>query len=246
MFGDLAGKLGHADDAGFFKERAAKLRAAYAPTFLNPATGVLAGWKSKDGQLHDYWFTFVQGVAITYGLLDDKTANAVMDRLLAKMQAVGYANFALGLPGNLVAVRKGDYAHENYLPEMTGEPRLEDGSDGFQSTGTAARPAAGPTTRSRRSSGWAASRTLGGFSTRCLPATRAASSKVSCANGGSRDWRDWKGDGHGYEGLLVDNYLTLLAVLNDVKMPPSTPRRKPASAGHFRTSTLTDPSDPTT
>ena len=43
-------------------EKAAKLRAAYAPTFLNPATGVLAGWKSADGQLHDYWFTFVQGI----------------------------------------------------------------------------------------------------------------------------------------------------------------------------------------
>ena len=99
---------------GSSPKRPRKLRAAYAPTFLNPATGVLAGWKSADGQLHDYWFTFVQGVAITYGLLDDKTANAVMDRLLAKMQAVGYTNFALGLPGNLVPVRKGDYVYEDY------------------------------------------------------------------------------------------------------------------------------------
>jgi hypothetical protein len=36
-------------------------------------------------------------------------------------------------------------------------------------------------------------------------------------NGMSRDWRDWKGGCHGYEGLLVDNYLPLLAVLDDVK-----------------------------
>ena len=43
-------------------------------------------------------------------------------------------------------------------------------------------------------------------------------------NGMSRDWRDWKGGCHGYEGLLVDNYLTLLAVLDDVKTPPSPPR----------------------
>ena len=34
-------------------------------------------------------------------------------------------------------------------------------------------------------------------------------------NGRSLDWRDWAGHGHGYEGLLVDNYHTLLAVLDD-------------------------------
>ncbi|MEI7807694.1 MAG: hypothetical protein WCJ07_04320, partial [Verrucomicrobiota bacterium] len=37
--------------------------------------------------------------------------------------------------------------------------------------------------------------------------------------GRSLDWRDWKGGGHGYEGLLVDNYHALLAVLDDVKAP---------------------------
>ncbi|MCU0870780.1 MAG: hypothetical protein MUE50_00395 [Pirellulaceae bacterium] len=37
------------------------------------------------------------------------------------------------------------------------------------------------------------------------------------ASGRSLDWRDWQGGGHGSEGLLVDNYHALLAVLNDVK-----------------------------
>ena len=77
-------------------------------------------------------FTFVQGVAITSGLLDDPTANAVMDRLLAKMQSVGCTNFSLGLPGNLVPVRKGDYVFDSSPPERFGVPRLDDGSDGFQ------------------------------------------------------------------------------------------------------------------
>jgi hypothetical protein len=120
------------NDAEFFATKAAKLRTAYAPTFLNPATGVLAGWKSADGQLHDYWFTYVQGMAITFGLLDDQTANSVMDKLLAKMQAVGYTNFSIGLPGNLVPVKKNDYVNENHAPEATGQPRLDDGTDGFQ------------------------------------------------------------------------------------------------------------------
>jgi hypothetical protein len=220
MFADLARRLQHADDAEFFAAKAAKLRAAYAPTFLNPATGVLAGWKSADGQLHDYWFTYVQGMAITFGLLDDKTANSVMDKLLAKMQAVGYTNFAIGLPGNLVPVKKGDYVHENHKPEATGEPLLDDGSDGFQfyenggATGcwayytVKALYQLGRVEDARRIfhpmlAGYAAGK-FQGFDPK---------------SGRSLDWRDWQGGGHGYEGLLVDNYLPLLAVFDDWQRP---------------------------
>jgi hypothetical protein len=32
-------------------------------------------------------------------------------------------------------------------------------------------------------------------------------------NGMTYDSTDWKGNPHGYEGLLVDNYLTLLAAV---------------------------------
>jgi len=217
MFADLARQLKRSDDARFFSEKAAKLRAAYAPTFLNPATGVLAGWKSADGQLHDYWFTYVQGMAITFGLLDDKTANSVMDKLLAKMQAVGYTNFAIGLPGNLVPVKKGDYVHENHKPEATGEPRLDDGSDGFQyyENGGATGCWAYYTVKALYQLGRVADARkifhpmLAGYA--------AGKFQGFDASGRSLDWRDWNGGGHGYEGLLVDNYHALLAVLDDVK-----------------------------
>ncbi len=217
MFSALARKLNHSDDATFFAEKAARLRAAYAPTFLDPDAGVLAGWKSADGKLHNYWFTFVQGIAITYGLLDDKTANSVMDHLLAKMQSAGFTNFSLGLPGNLVPVKKGDYVFHDNAPEIHGVPRLENGSDGFQyyenggATGcwayytVAALYKLGRAEDARRIfhpmlAGYARGE-FQGFD----------------SSGRSRDWRDWKGGGHGYEGLLVDNYQALLAVLDDAK-----------------------------
>ena len=180
---------------------------------------MLAGWKSADGRIHDYWFTFVQGIAITYGLLDNKTANAVMDHMLAKMKAVGYTRFDLGLPGNLVPIKKGDYVFHDNPPERNGVPRRDDGSDGVQfyenggATGCwtyytlKALYQLGRIEDARRIfdpmlAGYAAV-TFQGFD----------------GTGRSLDWRDWKGGGHGYEGLLVDNYHALLAVLDDVKTP---------------------------
>ena len=32
-------------------------------------------------------------------------------------------------------------------------------------------------------------------------------------NGLSYDWKDWNGGPHGYEGFLVDNYMTLLSAM---------------------------------
>jgi hypothetical protein len=221
LFADLARKLDHTADAQEFADKAAKLRAAYTKTFLNPATGVLAGWKSKDGQLHDYWFTFVQGVAITAGLLDDATANAVMDKLLAKMQAVGFTNFSLGLPGNLVPVKKGDYVHHNTPPEKFGEPQREDGSDGFQfyENGGATGCWAYYTIKALYQLGRVAdARKI--FHPMLAGYARGEFQGFD-GSGMSRDWRDWQGGGHGYEGLLVENYHALLAVLDDVAAKPA-------------------------
>ncbi len=226
LFAELARQLKHDADALFFADKAAKLREAYAPAFLNPATGMLAGWRSADGRLHDYGFTYVQGMAITFGLLDDKTANSVMDRLLAKMEEVGYTRFEIGLPGNLVPVKKGDYVEHDTPPEVHGVPRLEDGSDGFQfyeNGGTS-----GCWTYYTVKALYRLGRV--GDARRIfhpmLQGYACGEFQGFGANGMSRDWRDWKGGCHGYEGLLVDNYHALLAVMDDVAVPAAV---KPAA-----------------
>jgi hypothetical protein len=215
QFAQVARKLGQRDDAEFFAGRAAKLRRAYLPAFLNPATGVLAGWRSADGQLHDYWFTFVNGMAITFGLVDDKDANAILDRLLAKMTQVGFTNFSLGLPGNLIPVRKGDYIFHGRPPEVFGEPQLEDGSDGFQFYENGGATAChayftvkalyqlGRTEDARR------------IFEPMLRSFAAGDFQGFCDDGMSKDWRDWSGGCHGYEGFLVDSFLPLLAVFDE-------------------------------
>jgi glycogen debranching enzyme len=105
---ELAAELGNSSDAASYKSRAERVKNTYYRTFYNPATGVLAGWKSSDGKLHDYYFLFVSGVAVTYGLVTREQANKIWDRLLAKMKEVGYNRFDLGLPGNLIPIRRAD------------------------------------------------------------------------------------------------------------------------------------------
>lgn len=222
MFAQLAARLGKTADAAFYTEKAAKLKQAYLPTFLDPATGILGGWRSKDGRLHDYWFTFVNGIAITYGLVDAKQGNKIMDRMLAKFKEVGYDRFDLGLPGNLVPVRKADYVkHSDTYQEWNrgvGEPEKDDGTDAFQlyENGGATACYAYYTVKALYDLG------------RVQDARRIYYPMLKAfadggfagfdKNGNSYDWKDWKGGAHGYEGLLVDGYLTLLAVLDDVKV----------------------------
>jgi hypothetical protein len=215
QFAEVARRLGRSDDAALFAGRAVKLRRAYVPTFLNPDTGVLAGWKSADGQLHDYWFTFVSGVAITYDLVDAETAGPILDKLVAKMAQVGFTNFQFGLPGNLVPVRKGDYVFHETAPEIHGVPRLDDGSDGFQfyENGGATACFAYFMVKALYQTGRVAEARrifypmLGSFA--------AGDYQGFCDDGRSRDWRDWNGGCHGYEGFLVDTFLPLLAVFDE-------------------------------
>ncbi len=208
---ELARQSNHPDDRARYRAAAEKLRGAYFKAFYNPATGVLAGWRSADGQLHDYYFLWVNGIAIHYGLVPKDKANAIMDRLLAKMREVGYTRFDLGLPGNLIPVAKKDYVDHN--PRFGGG-KLEDNSDAFE------RYENGGATGCFAYFTLAALYDLGRVKDAdrmlfpMLGAFAEGAFQGRCDNGMSKDWKAWDGTCWGYEGFLVDNYYALLAVLD--------------------------------
>lgn len=207
----LAEQAGHADDQLRYRAAADKLKAVYFKTFYNPATGVLAGWRSTDGQLHDYYFLWVNGIAIHYGLVPRDQANEIMDRLLAKMKEVGYTRFDLGLPGNLIPVARKDYVD---LRVRFGGGTNADNSDGFQIYEN------GGATACYAYFTLAALYDLGRIHDGdrilfpMLDSFAKGDFQGRGSNGMSKDWRTWNGTCWGYEGLLTDNYYALLAVLD--------------------------------
>lgn len=211
---DMAGmarQFRRVDDAKHYLSAARKLRNAYFRRFFDPATGVLGGWRSADGRLHDYYFLWVNGIAIHYGLVERPQANAIMDVLMAKMKEVGYHNFSLGLPGNLVSVALRDCA------DMPGVIRWgcgsrPDNADGFEHYEN------GGATAAFAFFTLAALYDLGRKTEADAILFPMLDSYGKCRFAGtnrqgySADWKQWNGTFGGYEGYLVDDYYALLAV----------------------------------
>jgi hypothetical protein len=216
----LADRIGESTDAARYRKRAEEIRAAYLGAFLDPTVGVLGGWRSRDGELHNYYFPFVNGIAVRYGLIEGDQARVAMQRILDKMSNVGYRNFALGLPGNLVAIRRADYVDPD--PRFGGSV-LEDGSDGFEKYEN------GGATACHTYFTMAALYHLGEkekgdeILMPILDAFAHQGFSGRAANGMTYDWKDWHGEPHGYEGFLTDNYYALLTVLDRAKLIAKMP-----------------------
>ncbi len=210
MMAEVAAHIGHQPEAAFLKARAERMRTAYYRTFFNQKTGLLAGWKSTDGQLHDYQFTFVNSVAVWSGVLDQQQASAVMRQLLVKMKDAGYSFFSLGLPGNLIAVAEDDY----YLSPRRFGGGGEKGFQIYENGGATACYCYFTIDALFRTGMVTAARAI---LYPMLASFEAGSFQGMGPDGMSNDWRTWTGKCYGYEGFLVDGYLTLLAVLADRK-----------------------------
>ncbi len=204
-------KFGLKNESLLFNERAKSLKEKYTATFLNPETGVLAGWKSADEKLHDYYFTSVNGVAISYDLIESRLANKIMDALLAKMKHVGFTNFELGMPGNLIPVVRADYT--DLLLEVGGGKR-EDNLDGFQiyENGGATSCFTYFTINALQKLG--RKKDADAILLPLLKSMSKGNFQGRCASGRTKDWKTWSGECWGYEGFLVDSYMFLLAVLH--------------------------------
>jgi hypothetical protein len=211
----IAKMIGMDKDAMVYDGLAEKMKKSYFKTFYNPSTGVLAGWKSSDGKLHDYYFLMVNSMAVYYNLVPENKVKDVMEALWKKMQEVGYTDFTLGLPGNLVSVRKEDYTHHD--PRWGGGEK-EDGSDAFQryENGGASLNWSYFTLKAFKKAGL--QEPLQKISDGILKSVSAGAFQGTCGKDGmTKDWKTWTGECWGYEGFLCDGYLVLLAFNPDDK-----------------------------
>ncbi|MDZ7288890.1 MAG: hypothetical protein ONB44_04120 [candidate division KSB1 bacterium] len=104
VLAEIFPKLEANDLATGLSDWAEKLRANYRPTFFNPQTGWLAGWRCAENKLHDYAFLFVNGAAVSGGLLDYDDARAIIGKLWEETKHAGMPDPLLGLPGNLWSI----------------------------------------------------------------------------------------------------------------------------------------------
>jgi hypothetical protein len=212
---DLESKLHRADQRARYTGLADRLKAAYWRTLYNPATGWIADWRSEDGHLHDYASPFANGVAIAYGLVSVEDGKKIADRLWARMQSAGFSRFELGIPPNLVPIRRADYLQAPHSSVGMGAPQREDGTDAFQLY---------------ENGGITGAQTLPFLMANYVVDREAAADKVLMQmlarqqGGGFQsgvqnvadkgiDWSTWDGKPCGYEGYLADVYYFLMAAV---------------------------------
>ncbi len=131
----LCARLGDAGLAELCAEVAANLAANYARQLVNAATGWVAGWRSRDGQLHDYGFLWINGVACAFGVMQPAIARQALANLEAKRREVFPESGYAGLPLNLLPIAPEDHM----LPRIgyQTKPTYENYTDGALSPFTA-------------------------------------------------------------------------------------------------------------
>ncbi|MCC6698539.1 MAG: hypothetical protein IT365_23150 [Candidatus Hydrogenedentes bacterium] len=203
----------HRDLAAQCRDTATRLRIAYAPALVNPETGWVAGWRSRDGQLHDYGFTWVNGVALAFGLLDADAARTALVNMERTRHETGLPDARLGLPCNLLPIRADDQMWTKILNSL--QPTFETYTDGSLS-------------------GWPATYYLRALSiyglkeqARALATELAdgyASGVFNGGNGTGHEFRSWEGLGTGYEGTLIGCFGPLYGIaIEEGILEPSNP-----------------------
>jgi hypothetical protein len=178
-----------------------RMRKSYGPAFINPETGWVSGWRSLDGQLHDYAYLVINGAAIAFGLLDDNVARRALRGLEDLRAKVCPVSARLGLPVNLIPHKFEDH----YLPQSLGgsQPSYEIFTDGGLSSNLAEYYL-----RALSEYGFKKeARQLADDFDRGY-----AEGVLSGGVGSGNEMRSWEGLPTGYEGTLICNNSPIYAV----------------------------------
>jgi hypothetical protein len=201
--GALLRETGETELAARCADAAVRLRTAFAPQLLNPATGWVAGWRSRDGQLHDPAFLWINSVAIAYGLLDHDQAVTALTGLEKLRHEVGASHAQFGLPFNLLPLDARD--HMLPQPHMMGRWRstyenYTDGSMGACFAGAYLRALSIYGLRE-------AARAI------CADLEQGyARGHFNSGQGGGVEFYRWDGIPTGYEGTFVASWHALYAI----------------------------------
>lgn len=120
----LLERVGQGDKAEKYKKQLEKFDKVFFDTFYNPETGLMAGWISKNGKVHDYGFTFAVSMGINEGLIPLEKGKEMLKILLDYMKKEGYGDLRFGIPGNVMPVAPEDTI---YWPCMSDWGRYENG-----------------------------------------------------------------------------------------------------------------------
>lgn len=91
------------------KDIATALSENYSRQLVNPDTGWVSGWKSRDGQLHDFGFLWINAIACAFGVMDDKETRTALENLEEKRKKVFPESGYLGIPLNLLPIKETDH-----------------------------------------------------------------------------------------------------------------------------------------
>ncbi len=112
------------DVSARYRKQLEKFDKSFFDTFYNKETGLMAGWISRNGKVHDYGFTFAVSMGINEGLIPKEEGKKMLKILLSAMKKEGYGDLRFGIPGNVMPVAQQDTIN---WPCMSDWGRYENG-----------------------------------------------------------------------------------------------------------------------
>jgi hypothetical protein len=167
-------------------------------TFFNESTGLIGGWRSADGELHDYGFSLVNGAACSTDLLPTPTARKIMGKLMKYWRDAGVTDLRNGIPLNLWRIPEEDIGGVVFGLPM--------GS--YQQGGCSHHGARVIVDALERAGYQSESDAL----LSDLAATISDDSSFGGLGSGI-DWRAWDGTPSGYEGQLAEGFSVLASAI---------------------------------